>query len=59
MDWNFRTGLRGFLVVGGLAFVGLGAMDGSLFDLGIGILAAVLGAFGLWRERTERAGTGE
>lgn len=55
MDWTFRTILRGFLLVGGLAFVGFGAVEGTLFDLGIGIVAAVLGALGLWRERTERS----
>lgn len=45
-----RTLLRGFLLVGGLALLGLGIAEGSRFNIGIGILATLLGGFGLWWE---------
>lgn len=48
MNRDFRTLLRGFLLVGGLVFFGLGVARGDLFNVGLGALAAVLGGFGLW-----------
>lgn len=51
MDVTPRTLLRAFLLVGGLAFLGFGLLESSMFHLGIGILAGALGAFGLWWER--------
>lgn len=50
MDWSFRTLVRGFLLVGGLAYVAWGILDDSMVTLGFGILAAAIGAFGLWWE---------
>lgn len=50
MDWDARTLLRGFLLVGGLFFLGAGLVRGELFDVGVGGFAAVLGGFGLWWE---------
>lgn len=50
MDVTPHTLLRGFLLIGGLAFVIYGLVDWSLFNLGLGIVAAVLGGFGLWWE---------
>jgi len=58
MDWDARTLLRGFLLVGGLLFLVLGLIRGELFDVGIGALAAVLGGFGLWYDR-QSTGTDE
>lgn len=51
MDWDARTLLRGFLLIGGLLFVGVGLVRGEPFDVGIGAFAAVLGGFGLWYDR--------
>jgi len=50
MDWTFRTVVRAFLLVGGLAYVVWGVLDGSLVTIGLGVLATVLGAVGLWSE---------
>jgi hypothetical protein len=59
MEWTYRTILRVFLVVGGVAIVVVGALEGSTFELALGVLAIVLGAIGLWMERTGRyASTG-
>lgn len=54
MDIAPRTVLRAFLLVGGLTFIGFGLLDSSMFHLGLGVLAAALGAFGLWWERRQR-----
>ena len=54
MHWRFRTLLRVFLLVGGLAFVVLGTLDGSLFNIGLGSVAAFLGLVGLWMEYREQ-----
>lgn len=45
---TFRTLVRVFLVVGGIAFVALGVQDASAFDVGVGVVAIVLGAGGLY-----------
>lgn len=50
MDWTFRTVVRAFLLVGGVIYVVWGALDGSMVRLGLGVVAALLGAFGLWSE---------
>lgn len=55
MDWDGRTLLRGFLLVGGLLFLGAGLVRGELFDVGIGAFAAVLGGFGLWWEHNRQS----
>lgn len=52
---DFRTLVRVFLVVGGVAFAVAGALEGSTLDVGFGALAALLGAFGLWWDRRESA----
>lgn len=52
---DFRTVVRVFLVVGGLAFAVAGALEGSALEVGFGALAVLLGAFGLWWDRRERA----
>ncbi len=44
-----------FLLVGGLAFIVLGTLDGSLFNIGLGAVAAFLGLIGLWTEYREGA----
>lgn len=46
-----RTVVRLFLVVGGLVFLVLGAVEGSWFEVSLGGVAMVVGAVGLWRER--------
>jgi len=52
VDWTARTFLRAFLLVGGLGFLVAGAGGGAPVDVGLGVAAALLGAFGLWTERT-------
>lgn len=42
--------LRGFLLAGGLALLGLGLVRGVLFNVALGSVAALLGGFGLWWE---------
>lgn len=42
--------LRGFLLLGGVVLFGLGIAQGSSFNIGLGIVATVLGGFGLWWE---------
>ena len=54
MDWSFRTLVRAFLVVGGLAYVAVGALQGDLATAAIGVLAVVLGAVGLYSEYGDR-----
>lgn len=56
MDWDARTMLRVVLVAGGVGYVLWGAIDGQLRVVGIGILAAVVGLFGLYREGLGRPG---
>jgi len=53
MHWSPRTLVRVFLLVGGLAFIVLGTLDSSLFNLGLGAVAAFLGLVGLWMEYRE------
>lgn len=50
IDPDFRTVLRGFLLVGGIIFVVWGAIEGTPLNLGLGSVATVLGAVGLWWE---------
>lgn len=45
---TFRTLVRVFLVLGGIAFIALGIQDGAALDVGIGVVAVVLGAGGLY-----------
>lgn len=59
MNVGFRTLLRGFLLVGGLVFALQGAISGSLFDVGLGLAATVLGAVGLWWELHGQSGPDE
>lgn len=55
MRLSFRTLVRGFLLVGGLAFVVLGTLDGSRFNVGLGAVATFLGLVGLWTEYRRQA----
>jgi hypothetical protein len=48
MSTSFRTLVRGFLFVGGVAYAVSGALSGSTLRVGFGLFAAVLGGFGLW-----------
>jgi len=57
MDLGFRTLLRGFLLVGGFLFFLRGAINGSLFDLGLGAVATLVGGVGLWWELRGGAGS--
>lgn len=43
-----RTALRAGLVIGGLALLATGAVEGSTFDVVVGALSAVVGGVGLW-----------
>jgi len=55
MDRDFRTLLRGFLLVGGIVFLGLGVLRGDQFNVALGALAAAMGGFGLywdWNRQT-------
>lgn len=52
---DFRTLVRVFLVVGGVLYAAFGLLDGSSLQAGFGVLAALLGAFGLWWDRRESA----
>ena len=58
MDWSFRTLLRAFLLVGGLVYALTGVLQGSMFDTGLGAVAVVLGAVGLWWEWQARESSG-
>ena len=57
--------MRGFLLLGGLALAGVGAVEGSTVDVVVGDVAAVLGFVGLWlqyrdrRANSDRSGAGE
>jgi len=56
MSVEFRTMVRGFMCVGGVAFAVSGAVTGSPFEVGFGLFAALLGGFGLWWNRRESSG---
>jgi len=49
-----RTVVRGFLLLGGLALAGVGAVEGSTVDVVVGGVAAVLGFVGLWLQYRDR-----
>ena len=53
MSMDFRTLVRVFLLVGGIAYAVFGVISGSTFEVGFGALAAVLGGFGLWWEHRD------
>lgn len=53
MSVGFRTLVRGFMCVGGVAFAVSGAVTGSLVEVGFGLFAALLGGFGLWWDYRE------
>lgn len=55
---DFRTLVRLFLVVGGVAYAAFGLLEGSTVEVGFGALAALLGGFGLWWDR-RASGEGE
>lgn len=48
MSIGFRTLVRGFMLVGGVAYAVSGAITGSPFEVGFGLFAALFGGFGLW-----------
>jgi len=56
MSVGFRTLLRGFMIVGGVAFAVSGAATGSALEVGFGLFAALLGGFGLWWDAREPSG---
>jgi hypothetical protein len=58
MDFGFRTLVRLFLVVGGVAFAASGVSRGSTVRVGFGLLAALLGGFGLWWSYRESSSDG-
>lgn len=53
---GFRTLVRGFLLIGGLVFVAWGVIEGSLANIGLGLVATLLGGIGLWWEWKKQAG---
>lgn len=53
MSIEFRTLVRVFLLVGGVAYAAFGAVSGSAFQVGFGVLAALVGGFRLWWERRD------
>lgn len=58
MSISFRTLVRGFMFVGGIAYAVSGAVTGSPFEVGFGLFAALLGGFGLWWDaRDSSSGT--
>lgn len=53
MNWNFRTYLRLFLLLGGIVFFAFGVADGETLQVALGALALIVGGGGLayeWRE---------
>ncbi|GAB7089834.1 hypothetical protein JCM18237_01050 [Halorubrum luteum] len=50
MNWTARTVVRLFLLVGGGAFLVMGALSGDALELILGALGVVLGAAGLVAE---------
>ena len=56
MNWNLRTFVRLFLVIGGTVILVDGVLSGETVGILIGIVAVILGTVGLvfeWRESTE------
>jgi len=58
MDLDFRSAFRVVLVAAGTGYVVWGAIDGQRTLVLVGLLAVVVGLFGLWREGIGRQ-TGE
>jgi hypothetical protein len=56
MDWQLRTLVRIFLVVGGLWYLITGALSGAVPSMALGAVATALGAFGLWWEFRDSGG---
>lgn len=56
MSIGFRTLVRGFIFVGGVAYAVSGAVTGSPFEVGFGLFAALLGGFGLWWDARDSSG---
>lgn len=52
MAGTYRTLLRAFLLLGGLAYVLFGIVAGTTLDIGLGAFAAIVGAIGLWWEQS-------
>lgn len=53
MEWNFRTVIRAFLVVGGIGLLAFGIATGDTLRIVIGGVALGVGAAGLvseWRD---------
>lgn len=53
MNWNFRTYLRLFLVLGGIVFFAFGVLDGEPLQVALGAVALAVGGGGLgyeWRQ---------
>ena len=48
MDITARTILRLFLLIGGVIVLVFGIIDESTLNIAVGLLAAILGAIGLW-----------
>lgn len=59
IDVGFRTLVRGFLLAGGIVFATGGAIDGSLAEVGLGLVATFLGGVGLWVEWKKQTGNDE
>ena len=53
LNWGFRTFLRIGLVIAGVVFLFWWTETGDSIDLILGLLAVVVGAAGLWLERTD------
>lgn len=51
MNWNVRTYLRLFLVVGGVGFLALGLTTSDTLQMVLGLLAVLVGGAGLVHER--------
>ena len=56
MEWTFRAVVRAFLLVGGIAYLVYGVVEGGTFDVVLGAFAAVVGAIGLWSMRLQVTG---
>lgn len=50
MKVTFRTLVRSFLVVAGVAFIVLGVTEGETFELVLGVVSVLIGSVGLWVE---------
>ncbi|SDQ55839.1 hypothetical protein [Natronobacterium texcoconense] len=55
MEWNLRTFVRLFLLVGGVALFVTGAVGSDTLDVVLGVVAATLGAVGLLSEWNDTA----